>query len=180
MCVGIDWKIGPECEPELIRSQKSTSDSPPLATSYRSGRPRSWPYSWARHADTRVLGLDDVVGDLEAGVADLCAAHDRAAVRPDRVGALGTAATGLVLAGVHEHDVVDDAVRLVDVAVTVQVALVLDVVVGEREVRLLLGESVTASTVISPGPSLSGWPFMSCMAPACHLPSASLKQVSAA
>ena len=27
MCVGIDWKIGPECEPELIRSQKSTSES---------------------------------------------------------------------------------------------------------------------------------------------------------
>ena len=33
MWVGIDWKIGPECEPELIRSQKSTSESPPLAVS---------------------------------------------------------------------------------------------------------------------------------------------------
>ena len=28
MCVGIDWKIGPACEPEIIRSQKSTSESP--------------------------------------------------------------------------------------------------------------------------------------------------------
>jgi hypothetical protein len=28
MWVGIDWKIGPECEPELIRSQKSVSESP--------------------------------------------------------------------------------------------------------------------------------------------------------
>ena len=28
MCVGIDWKIGPECEPEDMRSQKSTSESP--------------------------------------------------------------------------------------------------------------------------------------------------------
>ncbi len=29
MCVGMDWKIGPACEPDAIRSQKSTSESPP-------------------------------------------------------------------------------------------------------------------------------------------------------
>jgi hypothetical protein len=33
MWVGMDWKIGPECEPEFIRSQKSMSDSPAPLTS---------------------------------------------------------------------------------------------------------------------------------------------------
>ena len=61
---------------------------------------------------------------------------------PDGVDALGAATAGLVLAGVHEHEVVDDAVRLEDVAVTVDVALVLDVVVRPREVRLGGGERV--------------------------------------
>ena len=28
MWVGIDWKMGPECDPELIRSQKSMSEFP--------------------------------------------------------------------------------------------------------------------------------------------------------
>src|SRR6185436_3746112 len=38
MWVGIDWKIGPECEPELMRSQKSTSELAAFDVSYRSGR----------------------------------------------------------------------------------------------------------------------------------------------
>jgi hypothetical protein len=48
MWVGIAWKTGPAWEPLAMRSQKSTSDSPSPEVSYRSGRPRSWPYSWAK------------------------------------------------------------------------------------------------------------------------------------
>ena len=92
------------------------------------------------HADAGVLRLDDVVLDLEVGAGDRGSARDVGRVRPDRVGAFLAAATGLVLAGVHEHDVVDDAVGLVDVAVAVAVALILDVVIGPGEVRVLLRE----------------------------------------
>ena len=47
---------------------------------------------------------------------------------------LVAAVVGLVGAGVDEHDVVEHTVGLEQVAVTVEVALVLDVVVGEGEV----------------------------------------------
>ena len=92
------------------------------------------------HADARVLGLHDVVRELEVGAGDVGAAGDRRRVRPERVGALGTAAARLVFTGVHEHDVVDHAIGLEHVAVVVAVALVFDVVVGPREVGLRLGE----------------------------------------
>ena len=94
------------------------------------------------HAHTGVLGLHDVVRDLDVGARDRVAADDGRGVGPDGVDALGAAATGLVLARVHEHEVVDDAVRLEDVAVTVGVALVLDVVVLPGEVRLRGGQRV--------------------------------------
>ena len=83
-------------------------------------------------------------------------------VRPDRVHALRAAAAGLVLAGVHQHQVVDDAVRLEDVAVTVDVALVLDVVVGPGEVRVARGQRVDRVLGrAGPAPAgLSGWPFI--------------------
>ena len=82
------------------------------------------------HAHAGVLGLHDVVGQAQAGVADRLGVHDRAGVGPDGVDALVTAAAGLVLAGVHEHDVVDVAVGLEELAVAVTVELVLDVVVS--------------------------------------------------
>jgi len=46
MWTGMDWNSGPVCDPADIRSQKSTSDSAAPLVSYRSGSPRSWPYSW--------------------------------------------------------------------------------------------------------------------------------------
>src|SRR5690606_21999322 len=65
-----------------------------------------------------------------------------AGVRPGGVGAPGAAVGGLVLAGVHQHQVVDHAVRLGEVAVAVGVGDVFEVVVGPREVGLGLGERV--------------------------------------
>src|SRR5690606_10532782 len=59
------------------------------------------------------------------------------AVRPDGVRALGTAARGLVLAGVHDLEGVDVAVGLVGVAVAAVVAAVTQVALGA--VRLDLG-----------------------------------------
>ena len=41
MWTGMVWNSGPVCDPEDIRSQKSTSDSPAPLVSYRSGSPRS-------------------------------------------------------------------------------------------------------------------------------------------
>src|SRR5690606_3752476 len=93
-------------------------------------------------ADAGVLGLHDVVGDLQVGAGHLVAARDGAGVRPDGVGALGAAVGGLVLAGVDQHQVVDHAVRLGEVAVAVGVGDVFEVVVGPREVGLGLGERV--------------------------------------
>jgi hypothetical protein len=63
-------------------------------------------------------------------------------VRPDGVGALGTTVVGLVGAGVDDHEVVDDAVGLEQVAVAVDVALVIDVVVGPGEVGVAGREGV--------------------------------------
>ena len=94
------------------------------------------------HADARVLGLHDVVRQLEVGAGDGRAAGDRRGVRPDGVRTLGAAAAGLVLARVHEHHVVDEAVGLEDVAVSVAVELVLDVVVIEGEVGDLRHQGV--------------------------------------
>ena len=135
MWVGSDWKIGPLCEPVLMRSQKSTSDSPAPDVSYRSGQAEVVAVLVGEDADAGVLGLDDVVGDLDVRSGD-GVARDRRGMGPDGVDALGATAAGLVLAGVHEHEVVDDAVRLEDVAVAVDVALVLDVVVRPGEVGL--------------------------------------------
>jgi hypothetical protein len=39
MWTGMAWNSGPVCDPEDIRSQKSTSDSATPLVSYRSGRP---------------------------------------------------------------------------------------------------------------------------------------------
>ncbi len=96
-------------------------------------------------AEAAVLRLDGVVADPDAGVADLRAAElvvlgaggagvgaeGVPAVGPDRVLALGAAAGGLVLTGVHDLEVVDVAVRLVEVAVAVEVVAVPLVVLGE-------------------------------------------------
>jgi hypothetical protein len=41
MWTGMDWNSGPVCDPDDIRSQKSTSDSAAPLVSYRSGSPRS-------------------------------------------------------------------------------------------------------------------------------------------
>jgi hypothetical protein len=95
--------------------------------------------------DAGVLGLHDVVVDLDAGARDGVAAGGRvdvAGVRPDGVGALGTTVVGLVGAGVDDHEVVDDAVGLEQVAVAVDVALVLDVVVGPGEAGVTGREGV--------------------------------------
>jgi hypothetical protein len=95
--------------------------------------------------DAGVLGLHDVVVDLDAGARDGVAAGGRvdvAGVRPDGVGALGTTVVGLVGAGVDDHEVVDDAVGLEQVAVAVDVALVLDVVVGPGEAGITGREGV--------------------------------------
>ena len=87
-------------------------------------------------AEAAVLRLGGVVADPEAGVADLDAAVlvatagpplrvgvDRPAVRPDRRrGCAGL----LALTGVHGLEVVDVAVRLVEVAVPVVVEAVPD------------------------------------------------------
>ena len=95
------------------------------------------------HAHATVLRLDRVVGDPQAGVADLGAAVRVArralagvleglpAVRPDGVLALDRVAVGLVAARVHDLEVVDVAVGLVEVAVVVEVVAV-PLVVGGR------------------------------------------------
>src|SRR6185436_20580369 len=93
------------------------------------------------HANAAVLRLDRVVADPDAGAADLDAAElvvaraggsDQVveripAMRPDRVGALRAAAGLLADAGVDRLEVVDIAVRLVEVAVTVVVVPIPDV-----------------------------------------------------
>ena len=108
-----------------------------------------------------VLGLDRVVADPQAGVADLGTAalvRRRArrpvvlegvpAVAPDGVLALLRVAVGLVATGVDDLEVVDVAVGLVEVAVTVEVVAVplvvrrqvgLDLVVGAA-LGLLVGD----------------------------------------
>ena len=119
-------------------------------------------------AQAAVLGLDGVVVDPHAGrvvrdraaadeaavAADVDADAERAtglqvgagAVAPDGVGALVRVARRLVAAGVHDLEVVDDAVRLVVVVVVVDVVPVLDVEglqvvvdLRDRHARLLLG-----------------------------------------
>jgi hypothetical protein len=93
--------------------------------------------------DPGVLGLHDVVVDLHGRAGDGVAAGGRvdvAGVRPDGVRPLLAAVVGLVGAGVDDHEVVDDPVGLEQVAV--DVALVLDVVVGPREVGLGGGQGV--------------------------------------
>ncbi len=96
-------------------------------------------------AESAVLRLDGVVADPDAGVADLGAAElvgvrsggagvgaeGVPAVGPDRVRALGAAAGGLVLTGVHDLEVVDVAVGLVEVAVAVVVVAVPLVELGQ-------------------------------------------------
>ncbi|KDN84967.1 hypothetical protein KCH_34940 [Kitasatospora cheerisanensis KCTC 2395] len=103
------------------------------------------------HAQAAVLRLHGVVADPQAGGADRGAAqlvvvraglarlvgvHVRA-VRPQRVVALDAAAGGLVLTGVDDLEVVQVAVRLVEVAVAVEVVTVPLVVL--RQVGLDLG-----------------------------------------
>ncbi|CAM5739221.1 hypothetical protein SALBM311S_07747 [Streptomyces alboniger] len=106
-------------------------------------------------AQTAVLRLDGVVADPDAGVADLGAAElvvlgaggagvgaeGEPAVGPDRVLALRAAARGLVLAGVHDLEVVDVTVGLVEVAVAVEVVAVPLVELGQ--LGLDLGGGVT-------------------------------------
>ena len=97
------------------------------------------------HADAAVLGLDGVVADPVAGAAEADARRSRVgtppttgptpcaaavgvrAVAPDGVGALGAATGLLAFAGVDRLEVVDVAVRLVEVAVTVEVVAIPDV-----------------------------------------------------
>ena len=71
--MGIDWKIGPECEPELIRSQKSMSESPPPGV-VEVRQAEVVAVLVREDADAGVLGLDDVVGQLQVGAGDLRAA----------------------------------------------------------------------------------------------------------
>ncbi len=115
-------------------------------------------------AQAAVLGLCGVVADPDAGVADLGAAGlvvgraGRAgvgavgvpAVRPDGVGALDAAARGLVLTGVHDLEVIDVAVGLVEVAVVVEVVAVPLVVLGEIGLDLL-GRTALGLLVGGPG-----------------------------
>ena len=105
------------------------------------------------HRDAAVLRLDRVVGDPQAGVADLRAAvlvergpagpdqvlERLPAVRPDRVLALVRVAVGLVAAGVDDLEVVDVAVALVEVAVVVVVVAVPGVVGRELRGDLRVG-----------------------------------------
>ena len=113
------------------------------------------------HADVGVLRNRRVVADPDARVADLGAAglvriwaglavvgpEGVPAVAPNGVLALGAAAGLLALAGVHDLDPVDVAVRLVEVAVAVEVVAVVGVVlrqvggdlVGAPAVRHLVG-----------------------------------------
>ena len=103
------------------------------------------------HAEAAVLGLDRVVADPDAGrvVRDAAGRPPRRAARadvharkatgaatlnrrvpamaPDRVGALVRVARSLVAAGVDDLEVVDEAVRLVEVAVAVEVVAIPDV-----------------------------------------------------
>ena len=119
MCVGIDWKIGPECEPERHEVPEVDVGVAAAGGVVEVGQAEVVAVLVGEHADAGVLGLHDVVRELQVGAGDGGAAGHGRRVRPDRVGALGAAAAGLVLAGVHEHDVVDDAVGLVEVAVAV-------------------------------------------------------------
>ncbi|MGC0409925.1 hypothetical protein RKD31_003168 [Streptomyces sp. SAI-163] len=104
-------------------------------------------------AESAVLRLDGVVADPDAGVADLGAAElvvggaggagvgaeGVPAVGPDGVLALRAATGGLVLAGVHDLEVVDVAVGLVEVAVAVEVVAVPLVVLGQLGLDLGVG-----------------------------------------
>ena len=102
-------------------------------------------------ADAGVLRLHDVVRHLQVGARDRVATGHRRGVRPHRVDADVAATAGLALVGVHQHQVVDHTVRLVVVAVAVAVALVLDVVVGPREVRVGRGQRVDRVGGETPG-----------------------------
>ncbi len=125
-------------------------------------------------ADAAVLGLDGVVADPVVAAADRHAAErvrpapstsgpcapgsvGIRAVAPDGVGALGTAAGLLALAGMHRLEVVDVAVRLVEVAVAVVVVAIPDVERREERVRsrgvMPLGELARRTT-------LSAWSSM--------------------
>ena len=87
-------------------------------------------------APATVLGLDRVVADPDAAGADLGSAAQVGrgpggvvlvrvgAVAPDGVLALPRVAVGLVATGVHDLEVVDVAVGLVEVAVAVEVVAV--------------------------------------------------------
>ena len=129
--------------------------APPVLplVSYSSGRPRSWRELVCEHANAAVLRLDGVVADpacccrrsgcrrIRNAADDLGpTAPDAAvgvrAVAPDGVGALGAAAGLLALAGVDRLEVVDVAVRLVEVAVVVEVVAVPDVERREQRVDL--------------------------------------------
>ena len=116
------------------------------------------------HADAAVLRLHRVVADPDAGVADLAAAErvvgrsagaDRGglgvpAMRPDGVLALVRIAVGLVASGVHDLEVVDVAVGLVEVAVTVVVVAI--PAVERLELLLDLGGRTTLLLlVVDPG-----------------------------
>jgi len=121
-------------------SQKSTSESPCPEVSQRSGRPRSAVLT-GEDADPGVLRLEDVVEDLDLRPRDGVAAGDGAGGRPEGERALG-AAGRLVDTRVDQHEVVDDAVRLVVVAVTVGVGGILAVIVGPGERGVLRDEGV--------------------------------------
>jgi hypothetical protein len=98
------------------------------------------------HADAGVLRLRDVVEHLDpAGTRDCVTARrrvDDGSVRPDGIRALSLAAAFLAGARMDDDEVVDHTVGLVQVAVTVEVALILGVVLRPREVRLLSRQRV--------------------------------------
>jgi hypothetical protein len=115
----------------------------------------------AEHADAAVFGLGGVVADPHAAVAQRGAGlrvvvrsglvgDGVGTVRPDGVGALGTAAGLLALTGVDDLDVVDVAVGLVEVAVAVVVVAVLLVELGQVLLDLV-GALTGGDLVVVPG-----------------------------
>jgi hypothetical protein len=68
------------------------------------------------------------------------------AVAPDGVLAVDRVTIGLVAAGVHDLEVVDEAVGLVEVTVEVEIVTVVDV--ERREVGLDLGQRLTAGDLV--------------------------------
>ena len=71
MCVGIDWKIGPECEP--VRHQVPEVDVGVAAPDgvVEVGQAQVVAVLVGEDADAGVLGLHDVVGDLQVGAGDV-------------------------------------------------------------------------------------------------------------